>query len=111
MQLNGGTGARIRSVKRNTYNWGSHLTAQALKASGASDFEQRRYAGMVKMKQNTPGGNKRSGFLTFRVMGEWSSGWIVKAQPGQYLLKGVADALQPLAQEAFKLAISRTTTG
>ena len=42
-----------------------------------------------------------SSYLTFRVMSEKSSGWIVGARPGLYLAKKVADDLQPYLE--FKL--------
>lgn len=107
MQRNGGTGARVRVVKRNTYDWGSRLTSSALKASGASAFDQKRFAGMVRFNTSTPGGSKSSSFLTFRVMGEWSSGWIMGAKPGQYIARDVAQEMQPLAETVLGEAIKR----
>lgn len=101
---------KAMTVASRQYAWGDRLSKAALKQAGMSSADQRKYSGMVRMKANTPGSTKSSGYLTFRVMMEGSSGWVIKAQPGQYILKGVADALAPKAQAAFTAAISRTTT-
>lgn len=102
---------KAMKVASRQYAWGDRLSKAALKEAGLSSADQKKYSGMVRMKANTPGSTKSSGYLTFRVMMEGSSGWIVKAQPGQYILKGVSDALAPKAQAAFQAAMSRTTTG
>lgn len=94
-------------VPSRMYQWGDRLTRGELKASGASKAEQRRYAGMVRMKDATGGKNRAAAYMTFRVMMEDSRGWIVPAKPGLYLAKGVADALQPKADAAFREAIKR----
>jgi hypothetical protein len=90
-------------VPENNYQWKGRLTRAQLAEAGASKEEQRRYAGMVRMKESTGG----SAFLTFRVMMEGSSGWIVKAQPGQYLARNVAEHLQPIAEAALQEALRR----
>lgn len=99
---------KAMAVASRNYAWGDRMSKAALKSAGLSSGDQKKYAGMVRMKANTPNGSKSSSFLTFRVMMEGSSGWIVKAQAGQYILKGVSDALTPKAQEVFKAAIART---
>lgn len=108
MQHNGGTGARARVVKRNTYAWGGRLSGEDLAAAGASPFQQRRYAGMVRFNTRTPGGAKSASYLTFRVMGEWSNGWIIKAQPGQFLARDVAQEMQPVAETWIAEAVRRS---
>lgn len=90
------------------YDWGGRLTASSMKAAGIDLATRKRYAGMVKMDTSTPGGAKSSAYMTFRVMMEGSSGWIVPAQPGQQIAKKVVDDMGPKAQLAFSEAISRT---
>jgi hypothetical protein len=44
---------------------------------------------------DTGAGKARSSqYLTFRVMAEGSSGWIVPAKPGLYIARGVAQSVQ-----------------
>lgn len=95
------------TVENHRYAWGDRISKAQLKEAGASKEDQRKYAGMVRMKQSTPG-SKRSGYLTFRIMMENSNGWIIPAQPGQYLLKKVVTDLEPKAAAAFTAAIERT---
>lgn len=90
------------------YAWGDRLTRAALKNAGLSKADQKKYAGMVRMDTTTPGGKKSSSFLTFRIMMEGSNGWIVPAQPGKYLLRGVATDMEPKAAAAFTAAIQKT---
>lgn len=94
-----------------SYAWGDRLSKAALKASGADAATQKRYAGMVRMDTSTPGGGKSSAFMTFRIMMEGSKGWIVPAQPGLFLAKKVAEAMQPKADTVFREAIKRTVGG
>ena len=99
------------TVVKRDYAWGGRLTSGALKSGGADAAAAKRFAGMVRMNTSTPGGAKSSAYLTFRVMIEGSPGWIVPAQPGQYIAKKVADAMQPKAEAAFAEAVSRTLKG
>ena len=91
-----------------SYAWGDRLSRAALLQGGASKAEAKRYAGMVRMDGNTPGGGKSSQFATFRVMIEGSSGWVIPAQPGQWIAKGVVDAMQPKAEAVFAEAVKRS---
>lgn len=98
-------------VRRNHYQWGGRLPeglAPKLKAHHATD----PYAGMVRM-DTTAKGKKvgSSAYLTFRVMGEWSQGWITPARPGLFLAQGVAKAIEPLAEGAIKEAMRQTVLG
>jgi hypothetical protein len=90
-------------VAQNNYKWGERLTGKMLAQSGESKENQRRYAGMVRMKESTGG----SSYLTFRVMSEKSKGWVIPAQPGLYLAKDVAEHLQPVAEAAIAEAMRR----
>jgi hypothetical protein len=91
-------------VPRNTYKWGDKLPAMAL----ASPAEGRKYANMYRFDATTPGARSYSTYLTFRVMMEGSSGWIVPAQPGQHIAQKVAEEMQPIAEEAFGEALKRS---
>lgn len=101
------TKSKMLTENRN-YQWGDRLSRAALKEAGMSKAEQRKYSGMVRMDTSTPGGKKSSSFLTFRIMAENSRGWIIPAQPGQYILRGVATNLEPKAAAAFAAAVART---
>ena len=98
-------------IARMSYAWGDRLSKAALQQAGASKAEARRYAGMVRMDTSTPGGAKSSAYMTFRVMMEGSSGWIIPAQPGQYLAKKTIDAVAPVAERVFAEAVKRTLNG
>lgn len=96
-----------KQILRNTYQWDKsdvsvkhgrgkktqHLSftgafpagvVPKLKPSHVSD----RLAGMRRFDGSTSGA-KSSVYLTFRVMVEGSSGWIVPAKPGLFIAKGV----------------------
>lgn len=97
------------TVSQNTYQWGDRLSKAAMKAAGVSQADRKRYDGMVRFDTSTPKA-KSSAFLTFRIMMEGSKGWVVPAQPGQYLAKKVVDEMRPKANAAFAEAIKRTVT-
>lgn len=91
------------TVTKNSYAWGGRLLPGSMGPNKPGKTD--RFAGMVRFDTSTPGA-PRSSYMTFRVMSERSSGWIVPAQPGQYIVKKVVDDMQPKAeavlQEAFK---------
>lgn len=105
-------------VERSNYKWGGQLpSGMAQKASPGNKTD--RYAGMVRF-DTTPGGEhaaqstgakRSSAYMTFRVMGEWSSGWVIPAKPGLFLAQKVAEEIQPLAEGALQEAMSRTVKG
>lgn len=98
------TGMKGVSVKRRNYLWGGALPAglaPKLKPHHATD----PYAGMVRMKTNAPGSPTSSAYLTFRVMGEWSNGWLVGARPGQRIAAGVAEKMRPAFESAIAKAV------
>lgn len=97
-------------VRQNQYSWGGRLPAglaPKLSPKHATD----PYAGMVRMKTNAKGSPRSSAYLTFRVMMEGSPKWIVPAKPGLHLVQGVVSTMQPLAEVAFKKAVTVTTAG
>ena len=97
-------------VAKMNYAWGDRITKGMLKAAGADAATMRKYQGMVRMDASTPKA-KSSTFLTFRVMMEGSKGWIVPAQPGQYIAQKVTAEMQPKAIEAFQQAVKLTMKG
>lgn len=84
------------TVRSRRYQWGEVL----------GDDHGRHYKGMYRFEAGS-GGEKRSSFMTFRVMTEESKGWIVPAKPGLYIAKQVAERLRPAAQEVISEAIRR----
>lgn len=102
-------------VQRFQYKWGGKLGA-GLAPKAQAHHATDRYAGMVRM-DTTPGGHeagvgkRSSAYLTFRVMGEWSKGWVIPAKPGLYLARGVAQAIEPLAGAAIQQAFALTVKG
>ena len=97
LQHNGGVGPLGKKVLRNTYNWGDRLVS-----------DQRKYNGMVRFNTGIGAGAKSSEYLTFRVMSESSSGWVVPPKPGLFLTRKVVDTVRPKATAAFQAAIAQT---
>lgn len=95
-------------VPQHSYKWGETLPgglAPKLKPHHASD----PYAGMSRFDTSTVVNGKKvrsSTYLTFRIMGEWSNGWVIGPRPGLYLAKKVADELQPVLEEAVGQAVT-----
>lgn len=92
-------------VTKHQYNWGAKLAAGSMgpNPKGKVDI----FAGMYRF--NTSGsGAARSSYMTFRIMSEKSKGWIVPAQPGQYIARGVADDMRPKAEQVIAEAIRRS---
>jgi hypothetical protein len=94
------------TVASRQYLWGDRLTNKAMKEAGIGAADRKRYQGMVRMETSS-GNAKSSAYLTFRIMAENSTGWIVPAKPGLQIVPGVAQRLQPLAEKAFAEAVKR----
>lgn len=92
-----GVGTRVsatgHTVPQMAYQWGGRLPA-GLAPKARPHHVTDLYAGMVRFDTSTAKA-KSSAYLTFRTMGEWSSGWVVPAKPGLYLARGVAEGLAP----------------
>lgn len=91
-------------VPQHSYSWGGRLPAgltPKLKPTHKTDI----HAGMVRFDTSS-GDSKSSSYLTFRVMGEWSHGWIVGPRPGLFIARDVSDGLQSLLEEAVGMAVS-----
>ncbi len=92
-----------RQITRLKYSWGDRLppgTANKLNARHKSD----PFAGMVKFQNPKQGGSKDTQYLTFRVMSEDSSGWLVRARPGYHVARTVAEQIKPEAQRELSRA-------
>ena len=88
-------------VPQHSYQWGGRLP-EGLAPKKAPHHVTDPYAGMVRFK-TAPTGS--SAYLTFRTMGEWSSGWVVAPRPGLKLAEGVAKNLQPALDQAVAAAL------
>lgn len=94
-------------VNQNHYQWGERLKSSAMKAAGIP-AETRSWAAGMRGFDTSTGGAKSSAYLTFRIMMEGSSGWVVPAQPGQEIAQKTVQDMQPKATSAFAEAIKRT---
>ena len=86
-------------VPQSIYQWGEALPAgmaPKLKASHTTDI----YAGMRRFDTSS-GKSKSSAYLTFRVMSEKSSGWIVAAKPGLFIARQLAIDSQPAIEQSL----------
>jgi hypothetical protein len=83
-------------VMRNTYKWGERLSGPDV---------PKRFQGMYRFNTSS-GGQKSSSYLTFRAMGEWSTGWIAPAQPGRFIVKSVSEQAQQMLKESVASAIA-----
>jgi hypothetical protein len=105
-----GTGAfnpktrKALTVPQANYAWGGRLPAGMMgpNAKGKTD----RYAGMVRMLDTSTAGKKKSVYLTFRIMAEGQSGWVVPAKPGLHLVRTVVQAMIPVAKQEFANAVT-----
>lgn len=89
-------------VPKHIYQWGESLAAGSMGPNPRGKVD--RYAGMYRF-DTTSGKQKRSSaYLTFRILMEGSSGWVVAPKPGLFLAKGVADGLQSKANLIFSEA-------
>lgn len=91
-------------VPQASYKWGGRLPP-GLMPKAKPHHKTDLYAGMVKF-DSSANGKKSSVYLTFRVMSENSSGWIVPAKPGLNLAQKVSQNLQPLLEAAVSKAVS-----
>ena len=94
---------KVRSRK---YAWGGRLSSD-LAPKLAAHHRTDPYAGMVRMKQSTGG----STYMTFRIMMEGSSGWVIPARPGMWIARAVAESLQRSADTDLPQAVIRDLAG
>jgi len=95
------------TVPQQQYSWGARLPAglaPKLQPYHVTD----PYASMVRFS-TAAGKGKSSTYMTFRVMSEKSTGWIIPAQPGQYIAKKVRDGIALDAPKVFEQAIAHLT--
>jgi hypothetical protein len=92
-------------VAQRKYVWGDRLPA-GMTRKLQTHHKTDPTAGMVRMQASTPKA-KSSTYLTFRIMIEGSSGWIIPARPGLWIAKNVADSLQRTADIDLPAAVAR----
>ncbi len=90
-------------VSRRTYLWGNRLKAKALQNMGLKDTQISRMKGMVHFQKR--GASTHGKYLTFRVMSEDSTGWILPSQPAKEPAKLTAKKFQPIAESVFAKAV------
>ena len=95
------------TVNQNQYKWGGRLPA-GLAPKLRPGHKSDPFAGMYRFDTTTPGGRRYSTFLTFRVLSERSSGWVIPPQPGLNIAQQVVQQMQPLAEKVFREAMRRT---
>ncbi len=104
-----GTGAydpktrKVLVVPQAKYSWGGRLAAGMMGPNQRGRVD--RFAGMVRMQDTSTKGQKKSTYLTFRTMMEGSPGWIVAPKPGLYIVRGLVEAMQPVAAQEFASAV------
>lgn len=91
-------------VAQHSYQWGGRLQSGLVPKLNPG-HKSDPYAGMVRF-DTSAGKGRTSAYLTFRIMGEWSNGWVVGPRPGLYLAKGVADDLQGVLEDAVGQAVT-----
>lgn len=110
-QRQSGTGAfGIKSrtpvmVPRHHYQWGDRLPA-GLAPKLRQHHKTDPFAGMVRFETNAPGSPRSSSYMTFRVMMEGSSGWIVPAKAGLKIADGVVQKMRPFSEQVISQAVS-----
>lgn len=92
-------------IPKAQYKWGDTLPA-GLAPKMQPHHKTDRYAGMVKMDSSTTKA-RSSSYLTFRVMSEGSSGWIVPPKAGLHLVPKVVSTIEPKANAVMAEAIRR----
>ena len=83
-------------VMRNTYAWGDRLDGPDI---------PKRFKGMVRFNTSS-GGQQSSAYVTFRILGEWSTGWIIPAKPGTFIVRAISEQAQQMLQTEVTSAIA-----
>lgn len=81
---------------RNTYAWGDRLDGADI---------PKRFKGMVRFDTSS-GGQKSSSHITFRVMGAWSSGWVIPSKPGTFIVRAISEQARQMLQTEVTSAIA-----
>lgn len=103
-----GTGAydiktkKLLTVPQHKYAWGESLPA-GMAPKMKSHHKTDIYAGMKRFDTST-GKAKSSAYLTFRVMSEHSSGWIVPAKPGLHIARAIAQEVNKAVEDGIEAA-------
>lgn len=91
------------NVQRNTYSWGSRLSAKDVSEIGLDpEQEGRNLVGMVRFG-NPDGGHSQH--VTFRVMSEDSSGWQVEDRAGKYPARSAYEFISSHYERVLEIAL------
>lgn len=90
-------------VPQAKYFWGTKMPAGSMGPNPKGKVD--RYAGMVRFLDTSTKGQKKSVYMTFRVMMEGSSGWVIAPRPGLKIADGVTQKMMPIAQQEFLAAV------
>jgi hypothetical protein len=93
-------------ITKRSYAWGGRLNFRDEAQFMAAPNATKRHQGMVRFDTSSSKA-KSSAYLTFRVLSDKSTGWIIPAKPGLHLVQGVTNRLQPLAEKVFSEAVKR----
>jgi len=91
------------NVTRYRYKWGGQISQLAMRQAGMKAEGVRLYAGMVRFPRHPRAGGGQ--YMTFRIMGEWQSGWWHKGFKGKGLAHKTAQQVQTLANQLIPEAI------
>ncbi|PIG96857.1 hypothetical protein [Deinococcus sp. UR1] len=92
------------AVTRNTYTWGDRLTRAELEGIGIDPDSKigQRMEGMVRFQNNEDRGGQH---VTFRVMSEKSSGWLMPKRDGAFPAKAAFEWVQQHYERVMKTAL------
>lgn len=90
-------------VTRRTYMWGDRVTRKDVEKLGLDPSGLgRNLVGMVRFQNNEDRGGQ---YLTFRVLGEDSKGWVRPARQGFKIAQSVYEYVQREGQKLMQIAI------
>lgn len=89
---------------RRTYSWGDRLTRGELEGIGIDPDSQvgQRLEGMVRFQNNEDRGGQ---YVTFRVMSEKSSGWLMPKRDGAFPAKAAFEWVQQHYERVMRTAL------
>jgi hypothetical protein len=78
-------------VDRWTYDWGDRVRGRDI----AGTIQQKtRIDGLVRFENGEMDGKRYGGYLTFRIIPSWGSGWIKPATAARNVTKALADSMR-----------------
>jgi len=97
---------KAMTVTKRQYFWGDRLSSHQIAQAGVTGSQAKNMRGMVNFrKPGAVGGASHSQFLTFRVLSEGSSGWVIPAREGYHPAEATANRIRSLSEVAFGKAV------